>query len=497
MDEAHCISQWGYDFRPAYLSIAALREELRGVPVLALTASATQLVQEDICRKLLFKDEAVFRQSFARPNLSFSAFCLPGKYNKIREILTNVKGSALIYCRNRRRTQDIAKLLEADGIAASFYHAGLNTEQRTKRQQEWIDNTTRVMVCTNAFGMGIDKPDVRTVIHADVPECLENYYQEAGRAGRDGKKSYAVLLFNEAELGELEKLSAEKFPLMYDIRKVYQSLCNFLRIPEGGGDATYYDFDIKKFCDLWKLDIRMVANVLKTLEQAEYISFQENVFIRSRCSFITNKDYLFEFEKREPKLEPIIKCLLRTYEGIFSNLVSIHEESIAKLTKLPVDEVKRQLQSLHFYNIIEYQPQKDTPQIYFLYQRVAKEQVEMNHKSYAERKKLYEQRIDTIIRFAARPISCRSEIIRHYFGDTQTEPCGVCDVCLQKAQQHPTHTEIYELVTRLKPLLLQPLLPDEIQRRIPVRKALLEKTVQYMVDEEIINYDAQGRLFVI
>lgn len=496
VDEAHCISQWGYDFRPAYLQIAKLREEVPRVPVMALTASATQRVQDDICQKLQFKKEAIFRQSFARPSLSFSAFLQTTKYIKIKEILTNVKGSALIYCRNRRRTKEIAQLLQADGIAASFYHAGLTAAERSQRQQEWIDNRTRVMACTNAFGMGIDKPDVRIVIHADVPECLENYYQEAGRAGRDSKRSYAVLLYTEAELTDLEKLSAEKFPLMYDIRKVYQSLCNMLNVPENGGEGQYYNFDIKKLNEHWKLDMRLVANVLKTLEQAGYISFQENVFISSRCSFIASKEYLYHFEKQQPDLEPIIKCLLRTYEGIFDNSVSIYESTIARITHLPEEEVKRQLLLLAHHSIIEYQPQKDTPQIYFLYHRVPKDDLRIDQKAYAERKQLFEQRIGTIVKFAAKPARCRSEIIRHYFGDTQTEPCGICDVCLQKAAQEPTNAEVSELITRLEPLLLQPLLPVEIRRQVPVRKALLEKTIQFMVDEELVQYDAEGRLFV-
>jgi ATP-dependent DNA helicase RecQ len=496
VDEAHCISQWGYDFRPAYLQIARLREELPHVPVLALTASATQRVQDDICRKLLFKNEKVVRQSFARPNLSFSAFLQTTKYQKIKEVLANVKGSALIYCRNRRRTKEIAQLLQADGISASFYHAGLTAAERNQRQQEWLTDQTRVMACTNAFGMGIDKPNVRIVIHADVPECLENYYQEAGRAGRDGKRSYAVLLYTEAELNDLEKLSAEKYPLMYDIRKVYQSLCNMLNVPEGGGEGIYYPFDIKKLCEHWKLEMRMVVNVLKTLEQGGYVSFQENVFIPSRCGFTTGKAYLYEFEQREPALEPLIKCLLRTYEGIFDNSVSIHESTIARVTRLPEEEVKRQLQTLAYYNIVEYQPQKDIPQVLFLYPRIPKDSLQIDQKAYNERKQLYEQRVDTMVKFAAKPQGCRSEIIRRYFGDVQTTPCGICDVCLQQQQQEPTQAEISQLVHQLRPMLHQPLLPDEIRRQVPIRKALLDKTVQYMLDEEMIQYDAEGRLFV-
>lgn len=497
VDEAHCISQWGYDFRPPYLKIAELRQHLPGIPILALTASATPDVQQDICDKLLFKKPNIFRQSFAKPNLSFSAFQLPSKYNKLKEILQNVPGSALVYCKNRRRTKDISALLVADGVVASFYHAGLTSEQRTQRQQEWIENKTRVMVCTNAFGMGIDKPDVRTVVHMDVPESQENYYQEAGRAGRDGKKAYAVLLYSHLELEDMKGLHDQKFPVMFDIRRVYQGLCNYLKIPEGIGEGQYYDFDIRIFCDRWKLDVMLVANVMKTLEQAGYIAFQENVFTPGKATFITSKEYLYRFETEQPQLDPIVKCLLRNYDGIFTNLISINEVNIGKTIRQPVEEVTRQLQSLAFHHIIEYQPKKDAPQVYFLYNRVAKDEVVIDHKQYQKRKKQYEERIDRMIGYAANVKVCRSEILRKYFGEQQTEPCDICDVCLHNKSKNITQKEMELVIATLKTVLQKPLKLGDLKGMVPgVGKAILEKAVQYLIAEELAGYDLEGRVFM-
>ncbi len=497
VDEAHCISQWGYDFRPPYLKIAELRERLPGIPILALTASATPDVQQDICDKLQFKKANIFRQSFAKPNLSFSAFQMPSKYNKLKEILQNVPGSALVYCKNRRRTKDIAGLLHADGIVASFYHAGLTAEQRTQRQQEWIENKTRVMVCTNAFGMGIDKPDVRTVVHMDVPESQENYYQEAGRAGRDGKKAYAVLLYSHLELEDMKLLPESKFPVMFDIRRVYQGLCNYLQIPEGIGEGQYYDFDIRVFCDRWKHEPMLVANVMKTLEQAGYIAFQENVFTPAKATFITNKEWLYEFEKREPALEPLIKCLLRAYDGIFTNLVSINEVNIGKIIRQPLEEVQRQMQSLAYHRIIEYQAKKDAPQVYFIYNRVAKDEVVIDHKQYAKRKLQYTTRIESMIRYANNEKLCRSEILRKYFGEAQTETCGICDVCLHNKSTIITQKDLEPVIAKLKTILHQPMKLDAIRTLLPgVSKAVIEKAIQWLISEQVVGYDLQGKVFL-
>jgi ATP-dependent DNA helicase RecQ len=431
VDEAHCISQWGYDFRPPYLRIAQLREELPLVPVLALTASATFEVQNDICDKLEFKTKKIFRQSFERPNLSYSVFKVDSRINKIIEILTKVPGSGIIYCKSRKRTKEISELLKLQNISADSYHAGLTQDERNKKQEEWIANNTRIIVCTNAFGMGIDKPDVRTVIHAGVPDCLENYYQEAGRAGRDGKRSYAVLLYDEKEIKELEQLPALRYPSIDDIRHVYQSIANYLQIPAGSGEGQYYDFNINDFLKKFKLHSHTAVYSLKSLEQEGWLSFNEQVFMPSVAKFTTTKDRLYEFEKSYPALEPIIKTLLRAYEGIFDYPAPLSELLIAKMIKKDAGMVKDELQQLHRYGVIDYQPQKDTPQLFFLRNRIRAEELSINQLEYKNRKDKFSSRIKEMILFTLSETGCRSKMIGSYFGDTKMNKCGICDNCLR------------------------------------------------------------------
>src|SRR5579871_4485790 len=442
VDEAHCISQWGYDFRPPYLRIALLREELKGVPVLALTASATLEVQNDICEKLEFKEKNIFRQSFERENLSYSVFKVDVKINKIIEILKNVAGSSIVYCKSRKRTKEIADLLKMHGIKSDYYHGGLMGDERNKKQGSWIKNETRVIVCTNAFGMGIDKPDVRTVIHADVPDCLENYYQEAGRAGRDEKKSYAVLLFTNKELTGLKLLPDVHFPAMEKIREVYQSVVNYLQIPSGIGEGNYYDFDITDFVKKFKWDTQLVVYTLKALEQEELLSFNEQVFLPSQIVFSTNKSMLYDFENNNPQLEPLIKILLRTYSGIFDQLVFIQEKTISFLLKRDLIEVISDLKKLHRFGIIQYVPQKDSPQLYFIQNRIKAEDLRINQVNYQKRKMQYERRITSFLDYVKAETQCRSQFIANYFGDGNAKPCGVCDNCLRQKNISLTEDEL-------------------------------------------------------
>jgi ATP-dependent DNA helicase RecQ len=317
VDEAHCISQWGYDFRPSYLRIAELRKELPGVPVLALTASATPEVQKDIVQRLEFKSQNTFQQSFERKNLSYSVFKVDSKLAKLVDIVSKVQGSSIVYCKSRKRTNEIMNLLQMHGISATNYHAGLKQEERNQRQKNWIDNRVRVIVCTNAFGMGIDKPDVRLVVHIDTPDCLENYYQEAGRAGRDGKKSYAVLLYDERDIEELNGLHAIRFPTIEQIQKAYSALTNFLQIPAYTGEYKSFNFRFDEFIRNFRLNSNEALYALKALESDGWLELNEKSFTPSTLVFTTSKKELAEFERHYSQHEPLLTSLLRSYEGIF------------------------------------------------------------------------------------------------------------------------------------------------------------------------------------
>ena len=494
VDEAHCISQWGYDFRPPYLRIAALREELPHVPIIALTASATREVQADICEKLQFSAPNIFRQSFSRANLSYSVFQVESKINKIREILRNVSGSAIIYCQTRRKTKTIRDLLVMHGISAESYHAGLKQEERNLRQEDWKRNKTRVIVCTNAFGMGIDKPDVRIVIHADSPDCLENYYQEAGRAGRDGLRAYAVLLYGGKDMQEIEKLPAIRFPSMEKIKNVYRALVNFLQLPSGMGESSYFDFDFRLFIKQFALDPTEALYSLKALEEQGILTFNEQVFLPSRAGFICNREGLEEFGKTNQAFVPLIQTLLRSYSGIFDQPVTIYERFLAKTLKKEIQDLVADLRALAAKGIIEYHPQKDSPQIYFLQDRVTTADLKLDIRQYNKRKKNFEERVRSLLAYVHPASTCRQVQLNNYFGEKDTPECGICDQCLKKNKKRLSIDE-FELIHRqiLDRLTQTALKPEELQSNFSgISREKFWEVIHFLEAENKLSIDKEG-----
>lgn len=499
VDEAHCVSQWGYDFRPPYLRIANLRELLPAVPVLALTASATKIVQDDICDKLLFgKTQQRFQQSFERPNLSYSVFNVASRQNKLLEILKNVPGTAIVYCKSRKHTKEIADLLRMNSINADFYHAGLNNEERNKKQESWIQNKTRVIVCTNAFGMGIDKPDVRVVVHYDVPDCLENYYQEAGRAGRDGKKAYAVLLYSNKELDDLQKQGDIRFPKAEEIKKVYTALMNHLQIAAGSGEGMNYDLDMATFTSAFKINILSTTYAIKALEQDDIISYNEIIFKPSTVLVCANRNDLMEFEITHPELEPIIKGLLRSYEGIFDFPATVYEGQLAKFLRQDTDIIKKTLKQLNDYGMVVYSPQKEKPQITLLKNRMYADSYAIKMATHLERKRNFEQRVAAILNYIRTTTVCRSKMIALYFNAPAKNTCGVCDNCINEKIVEISKEEFETISNGILQLIKSNPLPvKEIQQKLKtVKKEKLWKVINYLQAENKITVNKEGEISV-
>jgi ATP-dependent DNA helicase RecQ len=497
VDEAHCISQWGYDFRPPYTRIASLRERLPAIPVLALTASATKEVQEDICDKLAFKkDQQRFQQSFERANLSYSVFNVASKQNKLLEILNNVKGSAIVYCKSRKHTKDIAELLTMNGISANNYHAGLSSDERNKRQESWINNTTNVITCTNAFGMGIDKPDVRVVVHYDVPDCLENYYQEAGRAGRDGKKAYAVLLYSNKETEDLKLQSGIRFPKEAEIKKVYTAFMNYLQIAAGGGEWTNYDFDMGEFTAAFKINILNATYAIKALEQEDIISYNEVFFKPSTLTFTATREQLEEFEKRSPQYEPLIKGLLRSYEGIFDFPTTIYESRLAKFIRKKQEEVVQQLTELKQQGIIDYAPQKEKPQMTLLQNRMYNDSFTINLENFLKRKDKFEIRVAAMINYIEETHACRSMIIAAYFNAPISKRCGICDNCLKEKNLKLSKEEFDSIAENIFKNIKGRSLPikDLLVNMKGTSKDKLWKVIDYLQAEKQVEVAKDGSI---
>lgn len=432
VDEAHCISQWGYDFRPSYLKIAELRAYFPDVKIIALTASATKTVVEDIQQRLDFKDQNVFRQSFTRRNLRYVVQQEEDKAGRLIKLVQNIGGSGLVYVRNRKRTAELAEYLKKNGISSMAYHAGLKFEERQKVQQQWIDNKVQVICATNAFGMGIDKPDVRFVVHLDLPESLEAYFQEAGRAGRDGKISYATVFFTGADQKRLKDNFETAFPELDMIRSSYQAICNYYQIAIGAGQGTSVEFDLDKVCKSYNLLPVLVYNSIKFLEKENYVSFLDGGFEPSKLIFLANKEDIYNFEILYPKFEPLIKTLLRSYGGLFENYVYINEKDLAYRVKISAATITEYLSYLDKQGILSYIPQSSLPRLVFTQDRINTKFLEFDPQNYHKLKAQYQERIDSVISYTNNDKVCRQVQLLLYFNEFNYNDCGHCDVCISK-----------------------------------------------------------------
>ena len=430
VDEAHCISQWGYDFRPSYLQIASIREMKPGIPILALTATATPEVVDDIQERLHFKEKNVFKMSFERKNLAYVVREAEDKQGEMIHILQSVGGSAIIYARSRKRTKEMAQLLSQQGITATFYHAGLNPDVKDQRQKAWQKDEVRVMCATNAFGMGIDKPDVRVVIHIDCPDSLEAYFQEAGRAGRDGQKSYAVLLYNKHDELKLCKRVDDTFPPKELIQDIYEHLAYFYQIGVGSGQGKTFEFDIEKFCVTYKYFPTKVDAALRILERSGYLHYEDNPDGKARVMFLLGRNDLYQLDQLAPSQDAVVTALLRSYGSLFVDLTYIDETLIARQAELTIQQVYFALKSLAARHIIQFIPRRKIPFISYTRDRVDGDKVVIPKEVWESRREQYEKRIKSMIRYAKNDEVCRSRQLLAYFGEENDRDCKQCDVCL-------------------------------------------------------------------
>lgn len=497
VDEAHCISQWGYDFRPPYLKISSLREILTDVPVLALTATATQMVKDDIVQKLAFgKSHEIFQRTFARENISFVIRKAENKEKKLLEVLQKVKGPVIVYVRSRKGTSELAETLNNVQIPATTYHAGLSFQERTLHQDDWIKGRKRVMVATNAFGMGIDKADVRIVVHMDLPENLESYYQEAGRAGRDELRAYAVVIYHDADVSSLLAKVKQNHPEVAYLKKVYQGLANYYQLAEGSGEGESFDFDLHDFCERFGLHITEVYGALKKLEEEGLVQFNESFYSPSHLHFQKDRAGLYNFQVANERLDPLIKMLLRLYGAqLFSDFVKISELQLAKGLKIPVEELKAQLVHLHELHFAIYQPVIDSPQLTFVLGRQDADRLPLNFERLEARKKLALSKMEAMVEFVTTSHRCRMQRILDYFDEQSWETCGKCDVCVARHKKE-NQNEAEELRRAvLQYLNTAQLTSDQLEEKInPTHIDLFIDVIRELVDEGSIEYDEVWRL---
>ena len=490
VDEAHCISQWGYDFRPPYLQIAEIRELLPKVPVLALTATATPKVVDDIQEKLEFKKKNVIRKSFARENLSYMVLKEDDLKGRILRILSKTPGSAIIYLRNRRRTQEIARFLQTQNVSSSFYHAGLSFDERQTRQEDWINDKTRVIVATNAFGMGIDKPDVRLVIHIGFPDSLEGYFQEAGRGGRDGQESFAVALVNNHDIAELQKKLNHEFPTRERIKEVYYSIGSSLQLAEGSGEDEWFDFNLATLSDRYKWKPKEIMESISFLEKADHLILTANSDPRSQLKILVNHDSLYDLELRNPKVGRLTKVLLRSYGRMFEEFVAINETLLGKRTGYTTEQVEAILQKLHKLEVVDYRPSTGLPKLSFVGGRVRKQDIHISKEVYEVRIKLIQERIKAALHFIETDKVCRSQMLLKYFGETDSKHCGKCDVC-RGLSKFNINTEDIELI---KSKIAKETSLEELFEIVDKPEKEVLKAVQLLLDNNELVYHMNGKI---
>lgn len=501
IDEAHCISQWGYDFRPPYLQIAAFRELVKPVPMIAVTATATKEVKADIIEKLEMQNTQVFQQSFARKNLSYSTLQEEDKERRLLGMLQKVQGTAIVYVRNRRKTQEIANLLQRAGIAATFYHAGLSTPERSKRQEMWIKNEVRVMVATNAFGMGIDKPDVRLVVHLDLPETLEAYYQEAGRAGRDTQKAFATVLYNQNDIASLEKNVLQNYPPIELVRRVYQCLGNYYQLAVGSGELASYDLDLVAFQHRFDLPPTDTYFALKILENQGFIALSEAIHHASKISISVDNRQLYDFQLKNPKYDSFIKLLLRMYGGeLFTGYLTISEATISKAFSAPLPEIEQMLGQLERFEILQYDKQKNKPQLTFLTGRYDAKTLPLQIHEIEHRKVYDLQKAKAVRAYIEHTKRCRTQLLLEYFDEHTDKNCGICDICIRKKREETTaeHSIQVKIQTKekIKALLANGAMSLDLLSKImqPNHNAQFQEIIREMIEDEVLLYAPTGEI---